>query len=61
MEVCQEHAQYQTTPQGGHTMSIEYKMYKNAQCITKEEFEAQMKAQQGVPSPIPTPDNWDIK
>lgn len=62
MEVCQEHMQYQATPQGGHTMSIEYKMYKNAQCVTKEEFEAQMNAQrQQVPTPQDTlPDTTPI-
>ena len=39
MQICQEHVQYQMTQEGGHTMSLEYKMYKNAQCVTKEEFE----------------------
>ena len=39
-----------------------YKMYKNAQCITKEEFEKQMQAQrQKAPQPMPVPENWDLQ
>ena len=60
MDVCQEHVQYQITPQTGHKMSLEYTMYKDAQCITREEFEAQMNAQRQVP-PQNVPDNWKVK
>jgi hypothetical protein len=59
MEVCQEHMQYQKTPVGGHTMSLEYKMSKNAQCVTREEFEAEMAKRNPTPSVVPTPDNLD--
>jgi hypothetical protein len=52
MEICQEHVQYQVTPQTGHQMSLEYKMYKNAQCVTREEFEAQMNAQRQQQAPV---------
>lgn len=51
MEICQEHTQYQATPPTGHQMSLEYKMYKNAQCVTREEFEAQMNAQRQQQAP----------
>jgi len=62
MQICQEHVQYQMTPEQGHTMSLEYKMYKNAQCITKEEFEKQMQVQrQKAPEPMPVPENWDLQ
>lgn len=60
MEICQEHVQYQKTQDSGHTMSLEYKMYKNAQCITKEQFEEQMAGRQQA-APTPTPDNWTLK
>ena len=70
MEICQEHIQYQVTPQTGHQMSLEYKMYKNAQCVTREEFEAQMKLRQQAPvqpqdiipdtTPV-VPQGWDTK
>lgn len=70
MEICQEHIQYQVTPQTGHQMSLEYKMYKNAQCVTREEFEAQMKLRQQAPvqpqdiipdtTPV-VPKGWDTK
>jgi hypothetical protein len=42
MERCEEYAQYVITPQAGHAMGLEYKLYKTAECITKEEFERQM-------------------
>lgn len=60
MEVCQEYVQYQQTTENGHIMSLEYKMYKNAQCITKEEFEAQMARRRGMQN-TPSPDNWDLQ
>jgi len=60
MDVCQEHVQYQMTQETGHKMSLEYTMYKNAQCVTREEFEAQMKIQEQK-SPAITPDNWKVK
>lgn len=60
MSICQEHVQYQQTSDNGHTMSLEYKLYKNAQCITREEFEKQMEAQRPV-TPTPTPDNWTLQ
>ena len=52
-------------------MSLEYKMYKNAQCVTREEFEAQMNAQRQQQQPeaptlpeqnIPViPKGWDLQ
>ena len=42
MEKCEEYVQYMVTPPTGHTMSLEYKMWKSAQCVTKEEFKKQM-------------------
>jgi hypothetical protein len=42
MDRCQEYIQYVVTPPAGFTMDLEYKMYKTAECITKEEFQRQM-------------------
>ena len=42
MDRCQEYVQYVVTPPAGFTMDLEYKMYKTAQCVTKEEFQRQM-------------------
>lgn len=72
MEICQEHTQYQATPPAGHQMSLEYKMYKNAQCVTREEFEAQMALRQQQQAPVQpqdvvpdttpvVPQGWDTK
>jgi hypothetical protein len=61
MERCQEYSQYLQTPSGGHTMSLEYKMYKTIECISKEEFEREMKKmqQQNNNSGDTETDNWN--
>lgn len=70
MEICQQYAQYHQTPQTGHKMSIEYNMYKSANCITREVFEAEMAKRQAPTAPVaPTPEQnvpvvpkgWEIK
>lgn len=68
MELCQQYTQYQVTQPQGYQLSIEYKMYKTAQCVTREEFEAQMqRAQQGANQPteetVPqqTIPGWEVK
>lgn len=46
MEECREEVQYNILPQEGYPLSLEYKMYKTAQCVTREEFLLQMQRQQ---------------
>lgn len=67
MELCQQYTQYQVTQPQGYQLSIEYKMYKTAQCVTREEFESQMQRMQGGPQapaeenkPQVTP-GWEVK
>ena len=68
MELCQQYTQYNVTQPQGYQMSLEYKMYKTAQCVTREEFEAQMqRAQQGANPPTeenapqPTVPGWELQ
>lgn len=70
MELCQQYVQYQQTPPNGYQLSIEHKMYKTAQCVTREEFEAQMQMQQqqqggAAPQqedqPKPLAPGWEVK
>jgi len=62
MEKCEEYVEYMVTPQGGHTMSIEYKMYKTAQCVTREEFEYEMSRNRGPVQPVaPEKDDWAVE
>jgi len=65
MDRCQEYVQYAVTQPAGFTMDLEYKMYKTAQCVTKEEFQRQMELynkQNVAPSPPELPeenkDGW---
>ena len=50
MEVCQQYTQYHAIPQG-YQLSMEYKIYKNAECMTREDFEAAMAARQAQQAP----------
>ncbi len=63
MDRCQEYTQYVLTPRAGHTMNLEYKMYKTAECVTKEEFQRQMelynKQQDGNSEAPEQNDGWN--
>ena len=63
MDRCQEYVQYVVTPPAGFTMDLEYKMYKTAQCVTKEEFQRQMELynkQNATPEvPEENTDGWN--
>ena len=71
MEICQEHVQYQVTQPQGYQLSIEYKMYKTAQCVTREEFQERMEEAQRSTTPPPVeetipqqgtlPKGWEIE
>lgn len=54
MEVCEQYAQYEAVPDG-YPVSIEYKLYKTAECMTKEDFQAAIAAQQQAQEPT---QNW---
>lgn len=47
MEVCQQYAAYHALPPQGYPVSIEYKLYNQVECMTKEDFQAALAAQQG--------------
>jgi hypothetical protein len=59
MEICQQQAQYQATPQQGFMMSTEHRFIKTTQCVTREEFEAEMQKQQQQRQPQ-TQDGWSF-
>lgn len=68
MEICQQYTQYHAMPQG-YQMSMEYKMYKSATCVTREEFEAEMAKRQAPQQPQPEQEDqhkpltpgWELK
>lgn len=55
MEVCQSHIQYHQTPQGGYQISTEHRMFKQVQCMTRAEFEAEMARQRSMEQGTPPP------
>ena len=68
MELCQQYTQYHAIPQG-YQVSMEYKLYKSAQCMTRAEFEAEMAKQQAQQQPQPQQEEqpapitpgWELK
>lgn len=48
MQTCESHIQYHSTPQGGYQMSTEHRMFKQVQCMTREDFEAEMQRQRSM-------------
>lgn len=60
MDVCQQQVAFHVTPDTGHKMSLEYKMFTNAQCVTREEFDEKRNAQ--APQPVaPAIDGWELQ
>lgn len=45
MEVCQQYAEYHKLQQ---PLDTEFTLYKNAECMTRADFEAAMAARQGA-------------
>lgn len=46
IEICEQYKGYHTLPAGGYSMSIEYKMHIQLECMTKDDFLAALEAQQ---------------